>query len=136
MKNEAKLKQWGMDGKVRYYYLKYGLDKNGRATQGTATVCVIELPAGHQIPGYDAPDHQVYVRGVAFCSPKDQFVRKHGRPLALGRAVKAIESHQCSNHVPNKTPAGILASIGWFYFSAWNPILTEYEKKLFGEVPK
>ena len=85
MKNQAKLKSWGLEKNVRYYYLRFG---EGAVNVpdgflGIATVCLI---------GLDSVEVMRYVRGVSFCNPKDQFVKKTGRNIALGRAVKAIET--------------------------------------------
>lgn len=121
MNNQTKLKNWGLEGEEKYYYLKYGENRCGTASEGTATICVI--PAG-----------SYFVRGVAFCNPIDQFSRKKGRAIALGRAVKAIEKSCFSDPIPNRKPAWMLERmLGWTYFSCWDITLTSYEKKLFKE---
>lgn len=127
MKNEAKIKGWGLEDKVRFYYLKLGRNENGQATEGVATVCVIGGAKG------ESAMHPV--RGVAFCSPKDQFVKKSGRAIALGRAIKAIETHLCSEPISKSTPAGVLLYSGWGWLSEFNPELTDYETKLFQPRP-
>jgi hypothetical protein len=127
MKNEAKLKQWGLAGKERYYYLKFFQDSKevGGRPHGVATVCLI---------GQDSVEGWHYVRGVAFCSPKDQFVKKTGRAIALGRAVRAIEKRSFNDPIHKTTPAVILAEqFGWAYLSQWNVSLTEYELNPFKE---
>lgn len=127
MKNEAKLKQMGLEGKPKFYYLKYGQNSHGHALLGVATVCVIQVP-GTSI---------LFVRGVAFCNPLDQFNRKHGCAIALGRVIKAIERREYSELIPKKKPAWILERMmGWAYFSTWDITLTDYEKKMFKDVPK
>ena len=123
MNNQAKLANWGMQGKERYYYLKYGENSHGNALLGTATVCVI---------GQDSVEGWHFVRGIAFCNPKDQFSRKLGRHIALGRAVKAIETHLFTEPIPKNKPAWILTEmLGWAYFSTWGITPTEYERRLF-----
>ena len=77
MKNEIKLKKLELDGKERYYYLRFGLQ-----AIRAATICIIPYPSCTQTG---------YVRGVSFCNPLDQFNKKKGRAIALGRAIKAIE---------------------------------------------
>ena len=116
MKNQAILRNLGLKGREKYYYLRYG-------NLGTATVCVI--------PVKKTPEEIWFVRGVAFCNPKDQFNRKVGRAIALGRAMKAIQSEQFTDPIPPRTPALILQrTMGWAYLSCWDITLTEYEAKI------
>ena len=124
MNNQTKLRNWGLEGQEKYYYLKYGENSHGTAILGTATVCVI--PIGDEELGI------VYSRGVAFCNPIDQFNRKKGRAIALGRAVKAIENKEFSDLIPGGKPAWVLwRMLGWICFSCWEATLTDYEKKMF-----
>lgn len=134
MKNQAKLKNLGLEGAERYYYLKYPKynrgcpgypDLPGYPSFGTATVCI--LPWGLS-----------YARGVAFCNPKDQFNRRLGRAIALGRAVKALEHFCSSDSIPYGEPVSILIyRLDWEFLSCWNPVLTNFERKLFeGRTPK
>lgn len=126
MHNEAKLKQMGLEGKPKFYYLKFGVDEHGNAGQGVATVCL--LPCSSYVPTVN------FTRGIAFCNPLDQFNRKLGRAIALGRAVKAIEWAD-SEPIPKRTPAWILNEhFGWAYLSAYDIKLTEHESKMFKEV--
>ena len=123
MKNQAKLKEMG--GEVKYYYLKFGEVKHGQPAGGIATICLLR-------------NGELVHRGIAFCSPLDQFNKKLGRNIALGRAIKAFENGASSESVPRRTPAGVLAhvhpSLGGFFYelSTCNAYLTEYEKKLMG----
>jgi len=133
MKNQAKLKNWGL--KEKYYYLRFGKGAENvpDGFLGVATVCIMP---GNLVPDAFIGDNSVegwhYVRGVSFCNPKDQFNKKTGRAIALGRAIKAIESHHSSDSIHRTTPVFILAqSQGWVYLSAWNIGLTEYEQRLF-----
>lgn len=126
MKNQAKLKQMGLDKKVRYYYLRFGVGATNvpDGYLGVATVCLIPVPAC---------DGNTIVRGIAFCNPLDQFVRKLGRNIALGRAIKALEEGDSSEAIPDNTPAEILKhNQGMSFLSEFNPELTELEKKLMG----
>jgi hypothetical protein len=129
VKNEAKMAAWGYQGKEKFYYLKCGPFKDGQAQGGVATVCIMRID--------DLTTHPLYVRGVAFCNPKDQFNKKTGRTIALGRLIKAIETRNLNDPVPAKTPAGVLTRVFlWLWMSEWGATLTEYEKKLFEEEHK
>ena len=127
MKNQAKLKELELEGKERYYYLKFGTGASNvpDGFLGRATVCLIPVPAC---------DGNAIVRGIAFCSPKDQFDKKLGRNIALGRAIKALEEGFDTEPVPYKTEARILINWGKSFLSAFNPELTDYEKKLMGTI--
>jgi hypothetical protein len=118
MKNQAKLKEMGFEGKERYYYIR-----TGEPSRGIAAVCIIPTPMDTGI---------VFARGVSFCNPKDQFSKKTGRAIALGRAVKAIEHNIDSDFIQKTTPAIYLSiELGWVAFSVWNATLTRLEAKLF-----
>lgn len=134
MKNQAKLNllkntfateesiQEGYDEVTeRYYYLKFGEILNGRPSGGVATICLLQVG-------------EVTHRGIAFCSPLDQFARKVGRNIALGRAIRAMECECSSLPIPLNTPARVLATTGWAHvlthLSAFNAGLTEYEQKI------
>ncbi len=118
MKNQAKLSRLGMKpGEEIYYYLKFGDIVHGRAEDGIATICLL-------------PHRGAYCRGIAFCNPKDQFIREKGRGIALGRAIKAWEQQHCSGAVSLSTPAGILRMQNFLYLSTYAPGLTDYEQKV------
>lgn len=120
MKNEAKLVNLGLKGKEKYYHWH-------AICVGVATVCLI--PVGETGTG-----RTQYVRGIAYCNPKDQFVKKLGRAIALGRAVQAIEKHGYSEPISDDTPAVSLRNEwGWGYLSQWDIELTNYEKGIFGK---
>jgi len=127
MNNEAKLAARGLQGKEKYYYLKFEdlMPKNYHGYLfGVATVCVIPSL-------WKKGEATIYTRGVAFCSPRDQFNRRQGRNIALGRAIQAIESHLNSGRIGSKNPSYILVRIQhWICLSEWNAILTKYEKKI------
>ncbi len=124
---QTKLRNWGLEGKEKYYYLRYGESNHGIATGGTATVCIIPIDNPKAIFG------TVYTRGVSFCNPTNQFCHIIGRSYALGRAIKAKEIYRDSDPIPAKTPAGILTYIkGWEFLSVWDATLTPWiEEKLF-----
>ncbi len=85
MRNHLKIETLGVT-EVRFYYLRSDRD-------GDATVCllkVVETGTGKDI----------YARGIAFCEPEDQFVKRVGRDIALGRAIQAIEHQGPSNKIP------------------------------------
>jgi len=128
VKNQAKLKEWGLEGTERYYYLRFGQKTYGKPVGGIATVCIIPL-------SNEEKTSVIYARGVSFCNPKDQLIKKKGRAKALGRAAKAIESHQFTEPIPKGLPCSILTrnNMGWTYFSGWDITLTEYEQRLFAK---
>lgn len=121
MRNEAKIKQMGLEKEVRYYYLKFGegAENVPDGFLGVATICIIRMSANN------------YVRGIAFCSPKDQFNRKLGRAIALGRAIKAEEYMKDTEPILNRSSCGVLIPHGYFYLSQYNSVPTPYERKLF-----
>lgn len=122
MKNQAKLKNLGLEGEERYYYLRYGQNSHGNATRGTATICLVPIRLSLGEP--------VFVRGVAFCNPRDQFNRKLGRAIALGRAIKAIENRQSKDPIPMNKPVS-WALPTWSFLSIWDASLTKFEQKMF-----
>jgi len=63
-----------MDYQERYYYLRHK-----ETNHPVVTVCLIQT-------------NQYLSRGVAICSPKDQFNKEVGRKKARGRAIKAIRA--------------------------------------------
>ena len=123
MNNQAKLKVLELDGKERYYYARFGKGAISvpDGFMGIATVCLLPVPAC---------EGDAVMRGIAFCNPRDQFNKKLGRTIALGRAVKALERGDTSEPVPLKTPAAILIAQGMTYLSEFNPALTAFEQKL------
>jgi hypothetical protein len=82
----------------------------------------------------DEATKEPIARGVAICSPKDQFVRKTGRAKARGKAQQAI--------VRKENIEGILAKQkiesnlyhedwkGIEFYATFMPEMTEYEKVL------
>jgi hypothetical protein len=82
MQTSNKLFVLGFDEKkdVRFYYTESIAAHV--LVKGRITVCVINL------------NLKSCARGVAICSPRDQFVKKIGRAIALGRAFKALETKQ------------------------------------------
>jgi hypothetical protein len=123
MNNETKMVERGLKGTERYYYHKFGPIKEGRALGGVMTVCVVPVPL--------SSGHRIFVRGVAFCSPKDQFCKKLGRTIALGRAIKATEREADTEVIPSHGPAAVLRKVGRDYFSEFGIDLTSFEKTLF-----
>jgi len=123
MKNQAKLKALEtVGGEVKYYYKRFGegADNASDGYLGAATICLLK-------------NGGLVHRGIAFCSPLDQFNKKLGRNIALGRAIKAMEKRHCSEPIPERTPAGILKKLSGFdYLSTWSAGLTDYEKKIVG----
>ena len=122
MKNQAYLKSLGLEGKERYYYMKFGKGaKIPDGFLGVATVCLLSVPAC---------DGNTILRGIAFCSPLDQFNKKLGRAKALGRAIKALVRGEDNEATPGV--AAPLLRENMFYLSAFNPELTDFESGLVG----
>lgn len=140
---------WKFGPDIRLYYKRFGLDEQGRATWGTASICLMRYDAEKRravdwIPEIDiqylhamTSETRIYIRGISFCSPLDQFVKSTGRAMAIGRAIKAIEKETSSDRVSVDGPAGELLDFGFDYRSAYDVKLTEEEKLLFKikEVP-
>jgi len=88
----------------------------------------------------------VVARGIAICSVRDQFSRKEGRLISLGRALKAYRSQSSSKEVVLRENYDLLgAAVATFgkigpikgdcqlyqvYKSCWLPVLTEQEQAL------
>lgn len=132
MKNKAKLKEMGIDGKEKYYYIRFGkgADNVPDGFLGVATVCL--LPYGSRITSFDESQDKSYTRGTSFCNPLDQFTEKKGRSIALWRAIKAWERGYTSEPLPRATPALILRNHDICFLSEFNPVLTDYEKRIMG----
>lgn len=133
--NEEKIKAW--DLKIRYYYIPFGAidKKSGKPTNGKATIAIVQVKA-------DVLDETtefvvgefVYARGIAFCSPRDQFCRKTGRDKALGRAIKALGTLETTERVSKTSAAVVLRENHYpkfLYLTEFNAALTDYEKVLF-----
>jgi hypothetical protein len=73
---------------VAFYYLRD--DKN----RPHVTVCVIPAGRGR------------FVRGIAICSPRDQFSKKIGRAIAFGRAQKTVHETRSWSKKPPDTSMG------------------------------
>lgn len=85
---------------------------------------------------------EVLARGIAICSITDQFSRKEGRLISLGRALKAYREQRSSKEVilrwaneESCNPlAGAILMFGsvyeTVYKSCWMPELTEKEQAL------
>jgi hypothetical protein len=123
MDNITKLEVYGVDLKkdIRFYYRRIS---NHQYSCATVTICVIKLP--WQIDAHDA-----YARGLAICSPQDQFNKKQGRNIALGRAVAAIEKKMSFGVID--VPFLIPEEFEDAFMSTYGPpsFLTEYERAMF-----
>lgn len=124
MRNLEKLVRLGVKG-IRFYYIRdFGVG-------GVASVCLLKLTD----PGTGV---DYYARGVAFCEPGDQFVKRLGRDIALGRAIQALERQASSNPLPSDPvspePRSYLRMYGFRYLSAFQVLPTKLERRLMGEV--
>lgn len=136
---------------IRFYYERILPDKDGNPTCGVASVCVIRIPnpkavaaqaaeKEHRIPDdldllpMDADLPPIYVRGLSFCVPQDQFNKKEGRTAALGRAIQAVEKKTFSNPIVRRAKALLEnwpATASFTFYSDYNATLTPREKALF-----
>ena len=82
--NQLKLEKIGR-GNMRCYVEKVAEDEHHRAWDGIFTVCVIRSVNL-------STDSFVYHRGIAYCSPKDQYIKSIGHDIAIGRAIQAFEN--------------------------------------------
>ncbi|MDP2719572.1 MAG: Gp49 family protein [Dehalococcoidia bacterium] len=119
MRNEQKLKEIGLEDKVIYYRLPLGVPKAEHRT----TVCLVEVSRG------------VFVRGISHCSNQDQFTKRVGRAIALGRAIQAMEKKENSNSIYALRAGVEYRSLPFYleefyYKSAYNPLLTSYENEI------
>ncbi len=86
-------------------------------------------------------DGQCVARGVSICSPLDQFVKRTGRAMALGRAMQALK-HRTHNGLIEESRRvhyhlGLLDALVRFgHKSIYMPVLTEFEFKLINVVAK
>ena len=102
----------------KYYYVRDGKNRP------IITVCLAQSVNGR------------IGRGVAICSDKDQPCKKIGRAIAKTRAIYALNT-QCNCCKINRWEFLTIAihSQIWLitkHKSIYNPKLTEYEQKLFG----
>lgn len=87
-----------MPDQFKTVFLHYAVDREGKMRlvyeQGDylVTVCVVKNSA-----------EVVIARGYSICSPKDQYNRKRGNQIALGRAIKAMSREESSCPVVGKT---------------------------------
>ena len=140
--NAQKLEVWGLTKSVRYYYQKYDLNEHGQAIGGTATVCIIRLRSKvrwvksdlgmEDVGSVDGRlleywnNEPMYVVGQAYCNPKDQFRKKVGRNIALGRAIKAMENGRSSE----PSPINLQAFLPVYYMSVYDYMPSDFELKL------
>ncbi len=105
----------------KYYYIrddiKTSQDGNGRPI---ITVCLIKT----------AKD---IGRGIAICGNQDQPCKKVGRNIARARALHALRSVKDSCEMKRGDKIPLMAFIGGFYKSTFNPELTEHESRLFNK---
>ncbi len=71
-------------------------------------------------------------RGVAICSPRDQFVKKEGRTLSTDRCAKAYRMEKSYGQIKRK---GLFIDEKFIFKCEWMPVLTKFEMELL-EDPK
>ena len=108
--------------KEYFYYLRCP-DTN----KPIVTVCLIETR------------HSGWSRGVAICSEQDNPIKKKGKSIARGRAIKAIRC--CTTEDRVLTTRGIdqlrkvttaISPYKFSFKSAYRPPITMYESKIMG----
>lgn len=122
MRNEQKLKDLGIEHNVLYYHGgAHGDDKTIMSTDNHGfnwTICLLIDLHG--------PTGKIY-RGISLCNPKDQFNKKLGRAIALGRAIQAMEKLHSSSKMP-AVPLYLDSCLK--YLSTYDATLTEWEDYL------
>ena len=83
----------------------------------------------------DEATKEPIARGVAICSPKDQFVRKTGRAKARGKAQQAIVRKENIERIQTKQKlmeSGLCYGDweGIEFYATFLPEMTDYEKVL------
>ncbi len=137
MQNEAKIKEAKA---VKFYYLRYGFVPRDPTIISLSPIALVEVPAREAVHSELGTgvvclvqwEDGFITRGISFCNPVDQFIKRQGRNIALGRAVQARERGWFAEPVPMNTSAFVLSTAsGLHYLSECNPELTEREKALF-----
>jgi len=73
-------------------------------------------------------------RGVAICSIKDNFNKKLGRSIAMGRAEKALfTQNSCKNNTIRRAMVAKEVPAEFKNKCSFMPQLTEFEKKLLAD---
>lgn len=120
---------------IKTYYVPIMPDAHGHATGGVVSVCVAKAVFD---PKENESAKPVCVRGVSYCTPQDQFVKKEGRTIALGRAVQALETKIHQGQIMEKAWRNIAWKgefQGWEFYSQYNVDLNWMEEKMFEYVP-
>ena len=117
MKNDKWLEAQYTDKKklhnnVKYYYL-YHEKPSGR--QPYACVCIIR-------------NVEVFARGISICNEhEDQFVKKIGRKIAEGRAIKALKDEASKEPINPMMKRHLQLPADFMFMSDW---MREEEAKL------
>jgi len=120
MDNQTKLKVFYL--RDLYYYKTY-------EDRSRITVCILVDEEG-----------SIQARGMAICSPLDQFVRRYGRTIALGRALQSLyhKSHMHMIHprffAYGNNQALTLNGLGR-YKGQYQPPPTVHERELVSKIP-
>jgi len=101
--------------------------------QETTTICLLinEMEFGYQI----------VARGIAICSPRDQFSRKVGRAKALGMALRAITHRRSSGDIKPQRfqdphPIFKVGFRGFEWRSEYRPRINSHETDLINSTRK
>jgi len=111
MQNKQKLREAGLHDV--YYHIRF------RDGSGYTVCLVLDKEGG------------LLARGIAICSRQDQFNRRTGRTLALGRAMQAIAHKDCIQriHKPYVSNIAKVSASGFIWKASYLPNLTSYEMR-------
>ncbi len=144
--NALKVENIGQEN-IRFYVGKVSVDQYGRALGGVFTVCVIRqlkpILYSQMFNGTLSSVPKVvyiYHRGISYCTPEDQYVKKTGRDIALGNAIRAMEltkayHEQETKYKIPKYIQKLAESVLTFpvtHFSQYNVDLLTVEKQICG----
>lgn len=122
-----KLKELGFSTVSQiFYYTWAGGRLVGPSGARVSTVCLL-------VDFRSEEEFLLKSRGVAICSPSDQFVKKVGRAKALGRAIQALARKETTGLIANRqTRDGFNPCIlsGWTWKSRYMPLPDQYEQEL------
>jgi len=104
------------------YYIR--IDLNNIADDGSINYFKVPKSTVTLLQDVDG----IFSRGISMCSPLDIFNKKQGRALSYNRAVAGLEAKKKIGPINRRDDIHI--EDGMNYKIDYNPVLTEYEKKL------
>jgi len=100
-----------------YYHIRFGT--------GAVTLCYLKNGDG-----------SIVARGIAVCSPKEKsFIKKIGRQIAFGRAMKAYNITHGVSEVPDRwdrqgDPFKFVYKNNFRFLGSYSPYFSDLEKSL------